>query len=235
MDARLLGLQAWLGRRFANHGLFGLIVGLPAPEGETGVSALTPSDQVIYDMMAQLDARWGLFTSFVILGGAPHLATARLFEAIPSESVLRCTRMKFDLDNADHLPAAGHLLLVEVLKLLGKTPPTERWDELFGTDDLGVAHQYLLALGGFELATRGALGDQGGVVLDAMLVAIRGGLRAAILGLPALVDTLRTARSATEDEVARAVSAALDAVPTPPDSWQPMLLELGLGAATIVN
>lgn len=36
-------------------------------------------------------------------------------------------------------------------------------------------------------------------------------------------------------EISGLVRGALEAVPTPPDSWHPMLRELGLGPATLVN
>ena len=238
LDLRLVGIQTWLGRRLASHGVPGVIATVPPPEGESeGVTELVPSDGQILELMTNLDARWGLFTSFAVLGGRPHLAKARIFERPrdAAEPMLRVAKLEFDLANSDHLPAATYTLLLAVLQVLGKEPPTAGWDEAFGTGDLGVANHHLAALGGFELATRGHLGDHGEEVLASLLVGIRAGLKPAILGLPVVVKALRDAGSVAEDGVTRMVRDAVDAVGTVPASWHELLRELGVSATRIEN
>jgi hypothetical protein len=240
LDVRLVGIQAWLGRRLANHGIPGVLVTLPPPEGETeGVTSLVPSDGQIHELMTKLEARWGLFMSFVVLAGRAHLAMARLFELRPDPPNdtphFGVAKLDFAPEGSDHLPAAAHTLLVAVLQLLGKPAPEETWDQLFGSSDADVVNHHLLALGGFELAQRGHLGPHGEQVMACMLVAIRGGLRGAILGLPVFVETLRRVGALSEPQIANAVREAVAIIGVVPASWHEMMRTAGVSTIALEN
>lgn len=240
LDIRLVGIQAWLGRRLANHGIPGLLVTLPPPEGEReGITAFAPSDAQVHELLTQFSARWGLFISFVVLSGRAHLHGARLFELRDTETggtpSLAVSKLSFATEGSDHLPAAAHTLLAAVLQLLGKPALEQSWSELFGSSDVDVVNHHLLALGGFELATRGHLGPHGDAVLASMLVAIRGGLRGAILGLPVFVAALRQAGALTEAQVANAVRDAVAIVSVVPPSWHQMMRDAGIPVDGLSN
>lgn len=171
-----------------------------------------------------------MLTSFVVLGGRPHLAVARLVQAKRGLPLRTLARWKFEGDS-EHLPLVAHRLLLEIASRLGVVLGPSTWTQVFGTDDPVLAGNFLTALGCHAACEQGFAIDDPHSALRALLSAISKGMGPARDLLPHLVTSLRASGSAPTEILHAAVHAAADMIGAVPPSWQPMLREFGVPAA----
>lgn len=224
-SARLLGLQFWLAERLTDIGLEGASGLFRIAGSERLMFPEPPTDAEVRRTMLENGALFGVVTSFVVLGGRPHLAVARLFRAQRGHPLRLLARWKFE-GESEHLPAAAHRLLIEIAPRLGVGLQPSTWAQVFGTNDTVAADDFLAALGCYSASDQGFVIDDPEAALRAILSAISRGMKPAIEFLPHLVKSLRTSGSAPVEMLSAAVHRAIDVVGVAPASWQPVIREL---------
>lgn len=234
LDYRLLGLQFWLADRLTDLGFEGASSLFRNAETENLMAVTPPTDDQIRRMLLDNGALYGVLMSFVVLGGRPSLAVARLFRAQRGHPLRTLARWKFE-GETEHIPAAGHRVLIEIAPRLGVGLGPTTWAQVFGTEDAAIAGNFLTALGCHAVADQGFTIDQPEEALRALLSGVARGMRPAIEFLPHFVASLRASGSAPPDMLSAAVEAALDMVGAPPPSWQPMIRELTPSRAGLPN
>lgn len=219
LDYRLLGIQYWIGEQLTAVGFEGVsaLFAVPGADGKELRATLAPSDPDIRATLLEHGARYGLLTSFVVLADAPRLAVVRLVEAkrgLPLRVLLRSKT-----DDVEHLPAAAHRTAVAVASRLGADVRPSQWFDVFGTTDPLLASNYLTALGIYSACDMGVPIDRPELALRAAISGIQVGVGPHIHLFPQLVESLQRTRSADDDMILAAVSAALSVLPQPPPHW----------------
>lgn len=238
LDYRMLGLTHWIADQFGEVGLEGAsaVFAVPTEDGsaptQIGASA-PPTDAMIREALVANASRYGLLTSFMVLGGTPALAVARLYEARRGHPLKNLGRWTFEGDT-HAFPVAAHNLFVLVATRLGVTFHPHDWTHLFETPDVVVASNFLTALGCFTACDRGFVlgGDE--QVLRALLSCIAAGMPAASRLLPHLVEAMLRCGSTDPAMLHAAVEAAVGMVGVVPQEWAPMMRSVGI-APGIVN
>jgi hypothetical protein len=191
-------------------------------------AAEAPSDPLIRSTLLDAESRYGLLTSFAVLGDTPRLAIARLVEARRGLPLRVLFRTKHD-EELEHIAAAAHRVAVAVVTRLGGDVVPSHWSDLFGTTDAKLAANYLTALGCHSACDMGIAIDDPEGALRAAISGIQHGIALHIELFPQLVESLQRTRSADTAMLVAAVSAALTVLPSPPQTWAAMLRRLGLG------
>lgn len=234
LDYKLLGLQFWLADRFTDIGLEGASGLFRSQESAALMSSSPPTDEQLRRTLLENSAQYGLVTSFVVLGGPPHLAIARLVRAQRGHPLRTLARWKFE-GESEHLPAAAHRLLVEIAPRLGVGLRPSTWAQVFDTDDGVIAGNFLTALGCHAACEQGFAVDEPEAALRAVLSAVAKRMGPALELLPHFVKSLRSSGSAPTEMLRAAVDAALEVIGEPPPSWKSMLSELGSGRTALPN
>jgi hypothetical protein len=139
LDFRLLGLQCWLADRFSDVVQLEGMSMLNASPGEKRelVNSTPPDDEQIHGVLGATQARFGLISSFVVLGGVPHLAHARLVEH-RGPALHTTARWKPERD-ADQPAIMAHFLWCSVIRAIVVDPQLPDWPQMLGTHDVRLA------------------------------------------------------------------------------------------------
>ena len=228
-DYRMLGMQHWITDQLGVVGLEGASLVFTKPgDGPVKMTASEPpTDGQIRETLVQHESRYGLLSTFAVLGSSPHLAVARLVEVRRGHPLRILGRWTFDGDT-HQFPVAAHGLFVLVATRLGAQFKPHAWSDLFGTTDVVAASNFLTAVGCYASCDRGIAIDEPETALRAALSGIAAGMAPAVEFLPHLVESLRASSSAEEGMLTAAVSAAAELVGAVPDAWRPMMRELGI-------
>jgi hypothetical protein len=191
------------------------------------MASVAPSDSEVRGTLLEQKARYGLLTSFVVLGTQPSLAVARLVDARRGHPLRALLRHRPD-DGGAQLPAAAHAVVVAVARKLGIAVVPSHWSEIFGTPDPRLAGNYLTALGVHSACDLGFVVGEPEAALQAVLSGIPGRVGPHVELLPGLVDSLRRSGAADRALLTAAVGTAVEAIGDPPPAWRPMLQSLDL-------
>lgn len=235
LDFRVLGVQFWIADRLTALGLEGASALMRDPESdEPRLTATTaPDDADMAKALAANGARYGIVTTFAVLGDRPHLAIGKLAELRPGGELHVLGRWTFD--TAERLPAATLRLLMQSAAKLGHALEPVAWEMVFDTTDATIAGNYLTALGALSVVEQGFDFDEDSAEtsLRALLSGVQVKMRPAIDLLPRLVDALHEHERAPIEMLRAAVEAAHDLLPLHPDSWTAMLRAVGRGGALV--
>jgi hypothetical protein len=222
LDFRLLGLQFWLAERFTGIGLEGASVLMRSTErGEPELVATgAPEDPDIGAALAANAAPYGLVTSFILRGGEPRLAVARMVGLRGDASVHTLVRWSMEAD-AERLAGGALRLFTEACARLGYVLDPVTWEQVFDTDDPAIVGSYFTALGAVSVVEQGFAFAQhdAEISLRATLSGVRVGMRPAIELLPRLVEALRARQRAPIEMLRAAVEAGFEMLDEVPPGW----------------
>lgn len=241
LDFRMLGFQYWIADQLTAIGLEGAS-GLfrrsdegAAPDARPQlVTSQPPTDTELRETLIANESRYGVVSTFAVLGERPYLATVRLVEVRRGHPLRALQRWKFDGDT-DALPAAAHAVVVQIATRLGFVLAPSTWQKLFDTSDPILASNHFTALGCYSACDEGFAIDAPEAALRAALSGIAAGMRPAQGLFPHLVEALERSGSAPPEMLRDAVSAASSACAVVPEAWAAMIERLGVESRGLIN